>query len=434
MGDYSKQVPEGFADTLTDECTVKRTAEGAVRDIFLSHGLEEVCTPTFEYLDVFHNGRTTLRQEEMFKLTDPKGRLLVIRPDMTVPIARMAATCMKTQLKPLKLFYISNVFRIKGPGAEDQREFTQAGVEFIGLSGAQADGECISIAIEALKAAGIDNFRIDIGQVEFLESIINETDISIPDKEYLRELIRNKNLAAITEFLNEKGINKELRDLLLSIPMLYGSTKDVLRRAREHPLKGRTAGVLEDIERAFEVIEEYGYEKHISVDLGMVRELPYYTGIIFKGFTRDLGYIICNGGRYDGLQGRYGEDLPSTGFALNINRVVQSLYNQNRTKTLKQKTFVLECCKDNRKKAIYVAQKLRAAGFYIDIYSSGNDTEDAMAYARAKDVKGIITLQEGSRLRIIEPGTGKSLTTSMPGMIARADFLEDRRRSISSWH
>ena len=173
MGDYRRQVPEGVADILADECAVKREAEAAVRGVFLGHGLREVCTPAFEYLDVFSTGQAVLEQEQMFKLTDPKGRILVIRPDITIPIARMAATNMKGEPKPHKLFYISEVFRVNGNGADGLREFTQAGVEMIGIPGVEADGECISIAIQAMKTAGIEDFRIDIGQVEFLESIFS---------------------------------------------------------------------------------------------------------------------------------------------------------------------------------------------------------------------------------------------------------------------
>lgn len=118
MGDYRRQVPEGVADILADECAVKREAEAAVRGVFLGHGLREVCTPAFEYLDVFSTGQAVLEQEQMFKLTDPKGRILVIRPDITIPIARMAATNMKGEPKPHKLFYISEVFRVNGNGAD----------------------------------------------------------------------------------------------------------------------------------------------------------------------------------------------------------------------------------------------------------------------------------------------------------------------------
>lgn len=432
MEDFCKQVPEGVADILIDECTVKREAEATIRDVFLSHGLGEVCTPTFEYLDVFYRGQGALKQEDMFKLTDPRGRLLVIRPDVTIPVARMVATNMKTQPRPLKLFYISDVFRVSPMGPEGQREFTQAGVELIGIPDAEADGECISTAIEALKAAGIGNLRLDVGQVEFFESIIDELDLSVKDKQCMRQFIKHKNLAAVEEFLDQKEINGNLKDLLLSVPVLYGNAREVLERAREFPLNDSAIKALYDIEKTCKVVEEYGYDECISVDLGMVRELSYYTGIIFKGFTRDLGYIICSGGRYDRLQGRFGEDLPATGFAINVNRVVQGLYNQNSGKVRGQKSFVLKCDDKTTKKAIGVAQKLRAAGFYIDLELSGKSVEDTIYYAGTKGVGGVILLKEGSRLKVIDLFTNKHSITSVPGIIAR--FSKDNEKCTLAWH
>ena len=231
MGDYRRQVPEGFADTLTDECAVKRTAEAAIRGVFLGHGLREVCTPTFEYLDVFSTGQAALEQEEMFKLTDPKGRILVIRPDVTIPIARMTATNMKTICKPHKLFYISDVFRIGGNEPNGLREFTQAGVEMIGIPGMEADGECISIAVQALKTAGIEDFRIDIGQVEFFECIIGELRISADDRKTCAITLSIKTLWRWRSSWTQK-VNGRLKELLLLVPVLYSQADGVLKRAR----------------------------------------------------------------------------------------------------------------------------------------------------------------------------------------------------------
>ena len=432
MGDYRRQVPEGVADILADECAVKREAEAAVRGVFLGHGLREVCTPAFEYLDVFSTGQAVLEQEQMFKLTDPKGRILVIRPDITIPIARMAATNMKGEPKPHKLFYISEVFRVNGNGADGLREFTQAGVEMIGIPGVEADGECISIAIQAMKTAGIEDFRIDIGQVEFLESIIDEIKISGEDKEDLRNYIKHKNLVAVEEFLDKKKVNGKLKELLLLIPVLYGNAAGVLKKAGEFPLNRGAEKALEDIEKAFSIINEYGYGGYISIDLGMVKELPYYTGMIFKGFTRDLGYIICSGGRYDYLQKDFGEDAPATGFAININRVVQALYKQNPQRSSRPKAFILKCSDGDRKKAIRTAQKLRAAGFYIELDMSTVSMDKILTYAREKGVGRVITLQEGSRLKVMDVETGKHTVTSVPGIIA--SFSQASSECIAGWH
>ncbi len=432
MGDYRRQVPEGFGDILDHECAVKRAAETAVRGIFLGYGLKEVSTPTFEYLDVFCTRQAELEQEEMFKLTDPKGRILVIRPDVTIPIARMAATNMKTQKKPLKLFYISDVFRVNRAGSNEQREFTQAGVEMIGVPEPEADGESIAMAVQALKTAGVEDFRIDIGQVQFFESIIEQIEIPPEDKDSIRLYIKHKNLVAVEEFLDRKGVNGSLKDLLLSIPVLYGDVGEVLRRAGSFPLNQGAAKAMSDIERAYRIIKEYGYEKYVSADLGMVKEFSYYTGIIFKGFTRDLGYIICSGGRYDNLQQEFGQKAPATGFAININRVVQALYKQGRRQGDGQKCYILKCNGSNRPKAINTAQRLRSAGLCIELDMTDGSIEDTMSYAVSKGVNEVITLEEGSRLRIVNAHTGKSAVTSIPGIIAGLSL--DMNKCISGWH
>ncbi len=430
MGEYKLQVPEGLGDILTDECAAKRAVESAIRDVFLGYGLKEVSTPTFEYLDVFCTGQNVLEQEEMFKLTDSKGRILVIRPDVTIPIARMTATNMKDQPKPLKLFYISDVFReIRSPG---QREFTQGGAEIIGDAGAEADGECISMAVQALKTAGIEDFIIDIGQVEFFESIIDQINIPGADKNRIRHFIKHKNLVAIEEFLDRKNVNGRLKDLLLSVPVLYGEVGKVLKQAREFPLDEGALRALDDIEKVYRITGEYGYDKYVSVDLGMVKELPYYTGIIFKGFTRDLGFIICSGGRYDRLQLEFGEGAPATGFAINVNRVVQALYKQNRQQTDEKKRYILKCGGADRKKAINTAQKLRAAGLYIELCVTSSGIEEMKDYAVKQGVNNIVTLGEGSRLKVTDVRTGKHIITSIPGIVAGISC--DRSECVLGWH
>ena len=164
----------------------------------------------------------------------------------------------------------------------------------------------------------------------------------------------------------------------------------------------------------------------------MVKELPYYTGIIFKGFTRDLGYIICSGGRYDNLQKDFGEDTPATGFAININRVVQALYKQSWQRTCCQRSFIMKCSGADRKKAISTAQKLRSAGLYVDLDMTASSISEVLAYAREKGVGRVITLQEGSRLKVTDTATGKQSVTSIPGILA--SLSSDRSKCISGWH
>ncbi len=432
MSDYRFQVPEGVEDILVEECATKRRIEGRMRDVFSGHGYHEVSTPTFEYLDVFNREGIALEQEEMYKFVDTRGRIVVLRPDVTIPIARMVVTKMKGFARPLKLFHLSDVFRINRTQTATEREFTQAGVEVIGSPDIEADGEIIAVAVNALLAAGLDDFRIDIGQVEFFESIIDEIDIPDEDKKKIRYYIQHKNLVAIEEFLDARGINGKFKNILLSIPVLYGDTEDVLRKAHEFCLNERAAKALEDIEEAYKMVTDYGYQKYVSVDLGMLNQFSYYTGIIFKGFTRDLGYIICSGGRYDNLLARFDHDCPATGFAIDVNRVAQALKNQNRQENYRERYFVLTYDSKDRKKAIDTARKLRDAGFYVelDILKQGLDV--LKEYAVQKGIRTIVSVGDGSRLDVLDVQSGISTATSLPGLIAR--FWQDDGKSIIGWH
>lgn len=432
MSDYRFQVPDGVSDITTDECTIKRCTENRIRAAFRGYGFNEVSTPAFEYLDVFSNRNIAIEQEHMFKLIDPNGRVLVLRPDVTVPIARMVSTGTKTVQKPLKLFYVSDVYRINPMQSSDEREFTQAGIEMVGADSTEADGEVIAVAVEALAASGLDDFRIDIGQVKFFQSIIDEIDIPTADKEKVRSYIHNKNLVAVEEFLDSRGINGKYKELLLLIPVLYGEPEEVLSRAREFRLNEGAKKALKDIEEAYGIIKEYGYEKYVSVDLGMVSELAYYTGIIFKGFTRDLGYIICSGGRYDDLYGEFGEKMAATGFAINVNRVVQALRNQKKEEKQDERSYLLSYEKRDRRKAIETAKRLRNAGYCIELDIMARSLQELLDYAKGKGIMGIIAIEEGSRLKVTDTKTGISKTTSIPGMVASA--WDGRLDNISGWH
>jgi len=432
MSDYRFQVPEGVEDVVVEECATRRRIEGRIREVFTGHGYHEVSTPTFEYLDVFNREVTALEQEQMYKFVDTQGRIVVLRPDVTVPIARMVVTKMKGAVRPLKLFHISDVFRIGNLQSASEREFTQAGIEVVGAPGIEADGEIIAVAVNALLSAGLDDFRIDIGQVEFFESIIDDIDIPDEDKKKIRHYIQHKNLVAVEEFLDSKGINGTFKDILLSIPILYGEVKDVLEKAYAFKLNQRAMKALKDIEEVYKMVTDYGYQEYVSVDLGMLNQFSYYTGIIFKGFTRDLGYIICSGGRYDNLYAQFEDDCPATGFAIDVNKVVQALKNQNRQENYREKYFLLTYDSKDRKKAIDTAQKLRDAGLYVELDITKKGLETLKKYAEQKGIKRVIAIGDGSKLEVFDVQRSISLTTSLPGIIAR--FWQDEGKSIIGWH
>lgn len=432
MSDRPLQVPEGLRDIPVEECATKRCIENRIRKVFTAHGYHEVYTPTFEYMDLFYRGDFIPRQEEMYKFLDNDGNIVVARPDVTVPIARMVSTKMKEAAYPLKLFYLTEVFRMSQAQSGKEREFTQAGVEVIGIPGVGADGEIIAVSIESLIAAGLEEFRIDIGQVQFLESIVREIGIPDRDKEKLRYYTQHRNLDAVEGLLDHLGINGKYKEILLSVPVLFGEVEEILSRASSFPLNEGARQALANIEEVYSIIKDYGYQKYVWADLGMVNRFDYYTGIIFKGFTRDLGYIICSGGRYDNLLRQFGNDCPATGFAINVNRVARALKNQNWQEDYREKYYILTYSREDRKKAIETAQKLRKAGLFIEMDICRAGINKLKVYAREKGIRHIVLLREGNSLEVMDVKRGTSKVTSLHGVIS--SLYREELKNIAGWH
>ncbi|MEG2670053.1 MAG: ATP phosphoribosyltransferase regulatory subunit, partial [Oscillospiraceae bacterium] len=207
--------PEGLADILCDECELKFKIEQSTREIFKTYGYKMVQTPTFEYYDVYDISTPT-KAENMFKFFDTNGRMLALRPDFTTSIARMAATKPIGNELPLKLSYSGSAFRNEENFSQArQREFTQLGVEFMGDARPEADAEIIEIAINTLLKAGIKQFQIDIGQVEFFKGLVEDAGLDIAQVDTFRELIDGKDFIGIENVLDEYNLNSHLRDIFL---------------------------------------------------------------------------------------------------------------------------------------------------------------------------------------------------------------------------
>ena len=263
----------------------------------------------------------------MFKFTDSQGRILVLKPDMTIPIARVAATKLKENVWPAKIFYVGNTFSFSELGGGKQKEYTQAGVEVLGVNSPEADAELIALAIQALKLAGIEEFQIDIGQVDFFRGLMEQSGLPSIEAEQIRELIDTKDFVGVEQLVNKHNIPDELKELILNLPSYFGSI-DVIDELSKKNVSGKALRALEYLKNVIAILEDWGVGDHISIDLGMVQSLNYYTGIVFRGFTHSVGYPVLSGGRYDNLVQRFGKDCPATGFSLGINMIMTALERQ----------------------------------------------------------------------------------------------------------
>lgn len=320
-------IPDGAQDILVSECALKRKTENAVIGVFEERGFAEIATPTMEFFDSFSGQRDIIPEENMIKFVDEQGRIVVLRPDLTVPCARVAATKLK-DIRPLKVSYCQKVFRSKKDRHLDLKEINQAGCEYFGRGDAQADAEIIATAIEGLKAAGLKDFTVELGQVNYFKGLMNATDLPFEEKDNLRKLIDKKDFLGLEQKVVSLGIAGDLAKAIIELPALYGGT-EILDRIKGYDFGGKAKDAVNNLMEVVELLKEGGYAQYLAIDLGMVNELSYYTGIIFQGFVLGLGTPILSGGRYDHLVEKFGEATPATGFSIHINYLLEALAMAN---------------------------------------------------------------------------------------------------------
>jgi len=247
---------------------------------------------------------------------------------MTTPIARLVATRLRNQPLPLRLFYLANVFRYESPQAGRLREFGQAGVELIGNSGPEADAELIALAVEALRAAGLQDFQISLGEVQVINGLMEETKLAEPVIRSLKRALTQKDLVGLEDLLIEHQVPLSQREMVLGISNFHGGL-EVIQESRKLTSNRRTVQALDYLERVWSSLIKLGVDSFVRLDLGVLRGFEYYTGIVFEGYSSDLGFPLCGGGRYDNLLSKFGYPCPATGFAVGIERLLLALDNQN---------------------------------------------------------------------------------------------------------
>ncbi len=401
MKRWNLYTPEGVQDILFTNCTQKRMLENKIRRIFRLNGYQELETPTLEFFDVFYSESGLIKQESMYKFCDSKGRLLVLRPDLTVPIARVAATKLKEEDFPVKCCYIGNTFSFDEIGGGRQNEFTQAGCEILGTATPESDAEVVAMAVEAIKATGIEDFQVDIGQVEFFKGLMEESGLSPAEIEEVREFIDLKDFVSVEQVMERHQVEETLKHLILDLPKLFGS-KDILQHISCRNIGERAAKAIENMKCILEILEDRGLARCVSVDLGMVQSLNYYTGIVFRGYTHGVGFPVLSGGRYDNLVSKFGKNCEATGFSLGINMVLMALERQKKTAVPDDGGCLVTYEEGARKLANDFCQALIANGMpaELDILQKGMDA--ARSYARSKRYNIIIKIKrDGSREEIL---------------------------------
>lgn len=312
---FAIATPRGTADRLFAGGKQLRDCEQQIRQVLSRRGYHEAVTPCVEYYDVFLQAESPLDQEEMFKLVDDNGRLLVIRPDSTTPLARVAATRLSNEELPLRLYYVQNVLRAH-TGNGHPREIYQAGAELMGAGGVLADLDILTAACQVLECSGVRDYCIELGHAGIYQELIAQLGAGDEAQEEIRHLIERKAFAALGDLLEPYAQN-EAYQALRAMPLLFGSRK-VLEDAAALTKNRTVLECLSYLEAVYAGLAQAGYEEHITIDLGLVHEMGYYTGILFRGYLSGAGGTVLTGGRYDKLCGKFGKELPAVGFAADL--------------------------------------------------------------------------------------------------------------------
>lgn len=366
------QVPYGTKDILPGEMKARRKVENAIINVFDKWGYDEVKTPDFEYVETF--GSTG--DESKFRFFDRENKLLMLRTDMTSPIARLAATRLQDGEKIKRLCYLANLYRYEEFQAGRQCEFEQAGVELLGASGPAADAEIIVLAAEAFKAAGLENFRISIGHVDFVNGLVREAGFNEEETKELKKYLRRHDAVAIYEMASRmQGISEEIQKLFADFIFLQGGI-ELLDRITKVISDAKALEALNDLRKIYELVDAYGASKYISFDLGLYRSFNYYTGMLFEIYLPEMGYPVAGGGRYDKMMEGFGMDCPATGFALGVDRLMLALSRRGKNNSRNWDALVA-FPEGKLQDAIIKATALRAEGKSVKLATEAMSLEEA---------------------------------------------------------
>jgi ATP phosphoribosyltransferase regulatory subunit len=318
------RLPSGTRDFLPDEMRELRAMTDRVRTVFERAGYGEVYTPALEYESTFTRAHLDSGRPA-YRVFDEHGNVLVLRSDMTVPIARLTATRYHDVEPPFRFSYFAHAYRGVKPQRGQSREFLQAGIELIGAESPEGTVEVLTVLCQALDAAGLRNYRVGLGDASLYPALLDRLDVQDGDRRerILTELVDGDFVGLQTE-IHDLGLNPEDATLLLTVPQTRGGPE--VLHALEGPLEHAATGM-----RAVHAGLAPEVAERIIFDLGLIRSLGYYTGAVFQVYDPAYGEPIGIGGRYDDLLGQFGRSLPAVGFALNVERLHIALTSEERS-------------------------------------------------------------------------------------------------------
>lgn len=433
-GDIS--LPRGVSDFLPNAASKIVYIESRLRRVFELWGFRRVITPKLEYEDVLTIGMGEGLVGKTYRFDDRQtGRLLAFPPDITPQIARIVATRLADWPLPHRICYSGRVLRQTEVQTGRSRETFQSGVELIGLESPEADAEMVTMAIEALQRLGLDGFKIDLGQVEFCQGILQASGLEGPALLNLREAVSRKDSSAVAAVLKASTVSPESVREISSLPRLFGRL-EVLDEAEKVVSNRRSIAALENLRQVLEILDIHGVSDYLTVDLGETRGLDYHTGITFEGFVTGLGESVCSGGRYDKLTARYGFDAPATGFTFNVLSLLQALEHRPELEASTALDFLLFNARDDRQEVLEIATLLRSNGYSTARDIIRRDFDRSLDYAKRMNIRYMLVIgEDNGKYRAVRVSSGVAIQLDkvrikQPELIK---FLEESQGDTLTW-
>jgi ATP phosphoribosyltransferase regulatory subunit len=394
-------LPSGARDVLPVEAAELRSVENALRTTFARYGYREIRTPVVEFahqLELAESGGL----ERAYRLFDEAGRVLVLRPDMTIPVARLIATRLMDHPGPVRVSYTGPSFRVPQPGKPVASEHRQAGAELVGEDGPEADAESVLLLWESLRAAGLSGVRIGIGDVSLTDAVLDALAVPAIARERLARAAEDRDLVAWRAEAEGQALGPDQRELLAELPALRGHAEVLGRISHVIPA---AAAACARMSRLLDLLDQEGLRDAVLVDLGILRDWQYYSGLVIEAYAAGAALPVAQGGRYDGLAERFGTPRAAVGFTIELEFLHRALSGTTRSP---QPDFgvVLVGGLDDQ---MALAAELRAAGIPVIALTGSDSRADALAAAEGWR---FVARPEAAGIRIADRATGTELVST----------------------
>lgn len=395
--------PEGVRDIYDNECKKKLKILHKMHHVLSLYSYNDIETPTFEFFDIFNQDKGSATSNEMYKFFDRENNTLVLRPDITPSIARCVAKYYDDEELPIRLCYQGKTFFNTHNHQGKLNEITQLGAELINDDSSAADAEVIATVIDCFLAAGMKEFQIEIGEVDFFKGILEEARLDSKTADEIRNFIHNRNFFGLESLMKELDLDDKVKNVLISFDQLFGGC-EMLKRAKQLVTNTVSLEAIERLEKVYKALSYSGYEQYISFDFSLLSRYEYYTGIMFRGYTYGTGDAVVKGGRYNNLLKQYGKDAPAIGFAFYIDDLMMAISRQKIEVPVDNSDSIILYDIEQQETAIRLANHLRKSDRKMELIrrSKKKEIRDYAAYGKKNHFSGMFYLTSDTTVDIYD--------------------------------